>query len=246
MRIAQNSACRGLRILCITTSIAAVLISFTGLRAAAQNAGAPTPQAAADQAPSSCAPLSDAAIPVNTTIAGKVTSAIEATHLKPGKDIWVNSVYPFSYPGCRLDADAPIYARVMSASASKNPSASEISLQFDRADCAGHNKQPLKLIVIGVVAPPDDSRNLHDAVPTQVRGSGRQISETVSDTGAYDARLSAGGPQHSVKPGAVVGFKNLTLDPIGGPSCSSRLSSTNKNIELEPGAILILASAGAP
>jgi hypothetical protein len=209
----------------------------------AQTAAPPAPQSTTAQtAQPACSPLSDTGIPMDTTLQAKVKNGIDAAHLKPGKEIWVNSVYSFVYPDCRLETDAAIYAHVTSASASKNPSASELSLQFDRADCNGHSKQPLKLVLMGIVAPPDDSRNLHDAVPTELRGGSRQISDAAANMNAYDAQLSAGGPAHTVKPGAVVGLKNVTLDPRGGPTCSSRLTSTSKNIELQSGTILILAA----
>ena len=245
MPTALNSCNCGMRIICRITSSAVLIaaLGFQALSISAQTAAAPTPQPAAAQASApACAPLSDAGVPIDTTIQAKVKNGLDAAHLKPGKEIWVNSVYSYVYPNCRLETDAALYAHVTSASASKNPAASELSLQFDRADCNGHGKQGLKLVVIGVIGAPDGSRSLHDAMPTELHGGSRQISDTVSDTSAYDEQLSAGGTAHTVHPGVVVGMKNVKLDPLGGPSCSSKMTSTNKNIELQPGTVLVLAA----
>jgi hypothetical protein len=167
---------------------------------------------------------------------------MSASHLKAGKDFWVNAAYGMVFPNCTFEADAAIYGRVIAASASKNPNASEMALQFDRVDCSGHGKQNMKLFLIGVVAPAEPGGALHNDVPVEVKGGSRQMSDTANAIGGdFDAKLNPGGPPHTIKPGAVVGFKNLKLEPQGGPQCSARLSSTERNIELAPGALLILA-----
>ncbi len=199
---------------------------------------APSP-AASDTSQPPCRQIADSNIPLGTTIQAKVTGLINA-HLKPGRKIWVNAVNGVIYPECRLENDAAIYGTVTAASSSKNPDAAELSLQFDSADCTGHSKQKMKLLLVGVLAPPGDSGSLHDAVPTEVHGA-RQITDAVAETNGYDTRLNPGGPPHTVHAGAVVGFKNLTLEPQGGPQCSAKMTSTNRNIELGPGTVLLLA-----
>jgi hypothetical protein len=188
-----------------------------------------------------CASLGDTEIPLNTTIRAKVTNLIDAAHLKPGKKVWLNSAYGMVYPGCTLEQDAAIYGTVTSAASSKNPNASELSLEFNSADCTGHSKQPLKLMVVGVLAPPDQLKNSHDAMPTELQGGARQISNTAASTDGYDAKLNPGGSSHTIHPGVVFGYKNVKLEPQGGPQCSAKLTSTERNIELAPGAIFLLA-----
>jgi hypothetical protein len=188
----------------------------------------------------SCAVMSDADIPVTTTIRAKVTNMIDAAHLKPGKKIWLNSAYGMVYPGCTLEQDAAIYGTVTSAASSKSPNSSELSLEFNSADCTGHTKQPIKLLVVGVLAPPDQLKNSHDAMPTELQGSARQISDAAANTDGYDAKRNPGSA-HGVHPGVVFGYKNLKLEPQGGPQCSAKMTSTERNIELAPGAILLLA-----
>jgi hypothetical protein len=208
------------------------------LAAVGQNAPAAAPAA---EAPSSCAALAATDIPLNTVLQAKVTGLMSASRLKPGKEIWVNSVYGMVFAGCQLDANAAIYGQVMSAASTKNPNASEISLQFNKVDCMGQPKKDMSFFLIGVLAPPEDDASGHDAMPTEVSGGTRRISDTVASTVAYDAKLNPGGPPHTVRPGVVIGMKKLKLDVQGGPSCSAKMSSTDRNIELEPGTVLLLA-----
>jgi hypothetical protein len=42
----------------------------------------------------------------------------------------------------------------------------------------------------------------------------------------------------------VVGMSNLKLEPEGGPGCSARISSTNRDVELQTGVELILMMYG--
>lgn len=218
----------------------AVAFVFTQCAAPAR-AGAAAQQTAGTEAAQGepCATIGDADIPVNTTLRAKVTNMIDAAHLKPGKKIWLNSAVGMVYPGCTLDPDAAIYGTVISAASSKNPNASELSLAFNSADCTGHAKQPLKLLVVGVMAPPDQLKNSHDAMPTELQGSARQISDTAANTNGYDAKQTSGS-SHGIHPGAVFGYKNVKLEPQGGPQCSAKLTSTERNIELAPGAVLLL------
>ena len=97
----------------------------------------------------------------------------------------------------------------------------------------------MDLVVIGVYAPPSEQHRAHDAVPTEIQGIGRQISDTASSTSGYDANLNSATPS-GMKPGTVIGYKNLTLEPQGGPHCSSRLISTDPNFVLAPGTVLLL------
>jgi hypothetical protein len=140
-----------------------------------------------------------------------------------------------------LEADSVVYARIMSVNSTKNPDSSELSLSFDRADCNRHDKQPFKLRVIAVVGPPDQTKRLHNAVPTEVSGGIRQIDNTVASTNGLDLDLNPGGPANAVHPGIVVGVPNLKLEPTGGADCSDKMTSTKSKIQISPGSELILA-----
>jgi hypothetical protein len=209
--------------------------------AAPARANAAAQQAAGNEAGQAepCAAIGDTEIPLSTTIRAKVTNLLDAAHLKPGKKIWLNSAYGMVYPGCTLEQDAAIYGTVTAAASSKNPNASELSLEFDSVDCTGHAKHPMKLLVVGVLAPPDQLKNSHDAMPIELQGGGRQVSDAAANT---NSKQNPGSSSHAIRPGIVLGFKSLKLEPQGGPQCSAKLTSTERNIELPPGAIFLLAA----
>jgi len=196
-----------------------------------------------------CASMASGEIPVNQTLELKVTGTLDSGHLKPGKEVYAQVVNGLQYPGCILDRNAMVYGHVTAVSSSRNPDTAELGLAFDHGDCEGQSKKPLPLHLIALLPPPDQGRgSLHDAVPSEVAGGARQISDTVAETTAYDAQLSEGGKPHTVHPGAVVGMPKLKLDPLGGPGCSARITSTTRSVQLGTGAelILVLSSAVSP
>jgi len=155
-------------------------------------------------------------------------------------------VQGIEYPGCILDRNSIVYGHVTSVSSSRNPDMAELSVTFDHGDCEGQMKKPLPLHLIALLPPPDQGPSaLHGAIPTQVAGGARQISVAVAETDAYDAELSEGGRPHTVHPGAVVGMPKVKLDPVGGPGCSARITSTARSVQLGTGAELILALAAS-
>jgi predicted negative regulator of RcsB-dependent stress response len=193
-----------------------------------------------------CPPYANKDWPTDSTIEARVTGLMDSSHLKPGKDVFVKVVYGLSYPGCSLPEDAILYGHVTAAASSKNPNSSELALEFDHADCQGHQKQELPLRLIGLVAPPDESQRLHDTMPTELAGGARQIggsrggSDTVTGTNGRDDNLNPGGPPKTVHPGIVVRMPKVKLEPEGGPGCSARISSSDRSVQLAPGAELIL------
>ncbi|HUN83847.1 MAG TPA: hypothetical protein VMU48_05675 [Terracidiphilus sp.] len=191
-----------------------------------------------DQA--ACPKLADSEIPTNEVVDARVAGWVDSGHLKPGKEIWLKVAYPIAYQGCTLDGDSVIYGKVMSATSSKSPNSSELSILFDHADCAGQGKKQLKFWLIAVVAPQGQSSESHDAVPTEVAGGGRRIDSTAASTTGYDARLNPGGAPNTVKPGIVVGYPKIKLEPSGGPGCSAKLTSTDKSVHLGTGTELIM------
>lgn len=222
-----------LRVACVPVFIICGFIALTQILAGQDKPATDNPPAP------SCPALADTAIPIRSTIEAKVTGTLDAGHQKAGKKLWLNSVYEMDFPGCHMAAGAPIYGVVTAASSSKSPEVSELSLAFDAADCVGHDKQSMKLIVVGVAGPPDENVRGHDAMPTEVHGT-RQISDTVASTAGYDANLSPAGPV-KVSPGSVYRFKNIKLEPQGGPQCSARFTSTSHKLELPTGTVLLLA-----
>jgi len=187
-----------------------------------------------------CSPIAESSIPVNSTVEAKVTG-LNSAHLKPDKEIWFNVAHGVIYQGCTLEANAVVYARIVSSTSSKTPGPSELSLDFNRADCAGHDKKPFKLRIIAIIGPPGESHRMHNDMPTEVTGKGRQIDDAVAGTNALDMDLNPGGPPHTVHPGIVVDAPKLKLEPTAGPGCSDKISSTENRVQLGPGSELILA-----
>ncbi len=199
--------------------------------------------AAPQENPVPCTPLAETGIPIRSTIEARVVGLLESNRLKPGKKLWVNSVFEMSFPECHMVAGAAVYGRVTASSSSKDPNASELAIAFDAADCLKREHQPLRLVVVGMIAAPDDGSRGHNAAPTELQGGSRQISDTAASTNGYDANLSAALPTW-VQPGYMAGFRNLRLDPQGGPQCSSRLVSTDRSIALPVGTVFLLAPLG--
>jgi tetratricopeptide (TPR) repeat protein len=198
------------------------------------------PASEADQP--ACKPGDTAARSVDTTIQARVTGTLDSAHLKPGKEIFVKVVYGLVYPGCTLDQDAILYGHVTSAASSKDPNSSELSLLFDHGDCTGQAKKELPLRLIGLVAPQEDTRSLHDEMPSEVAGGTRQIA--VAGSNGRDEILNPGGPPKTVQPGIVVRMPAVKLEPEGGPGCSAKISGPTRSIQLGAGSELILTMSG--
>ena len=188
-----------------------------------------------------CPVFDSAEIPLDQTLELKVTGTLDSAHLKPGKEIYAQVAHGLIYPECTLDRNSVVYGHVTAASSSRNPDAAELGLVFDHGDCAGHAKMPLSLHLIALLPPPDEAPgSLHGSVPTEVAGGTRQIPDAVAETSAYDALLTNGGKTHSVHPGTVLGVPTMKLDPLGGPGCSARITSSTRSVQLGTGAELIL------
>jgi hypothetical protein len=187
-----------------------------------------------------CPPEDTRDRPLSSTIVAKVTGLIESGHIKAGKEIIIQIGNEWIYPDCNLPANSFLYGHVTASSSAKGSDPSELSLVFDHGDCYGKDKRAISLRVIGLVGPPDPDANLNGAMPSQVAGSGRSISNLASDTGA-NLDLNPGGPPHTVHPGIVSGMPKVKLEPQGGPACSTRITSSEHSVRLGAGTELILS-----
>jgi hypothetical protein len=193
-----------------------------------------------------CAPLGDQDLPLNSTIEANVTGLLDSAHLKPGKEITAQVISEWQFPGCNLSAGSTLYGHVTAATSSKD-SGSQLGLVFDKGQCDGHAKKAISLFLIGVIGPPDQYVGLHGALPSEVSGGGRVISNAVGNGGAaQDENLDPGGAPHTVHPGIVVGMPKMKLDPNGGPDCSAKLASTDRSVRLGIGSELILTMQAPP
>ena len=148
----------------------------------------------------------------------------------------------YVYPGCTLDEDAILYGHVTEATTMKNSSESALSLVFDHADCTGHAKRPLTLRLIGLVGPPDESRRMHDELPTEVAGGGRSTTTAVSGlVNADDLNLNPGGPPKQFIRGSWSTCPTVKLVPEGGPACSAKITSARSSVTVGTGSELLLS-----
>jgi hypothetical protein len=241
------------------TYILSVILVFGALAAIAQNAvdGKASPQpaqsngaiagSASSTAPPQCDTSDDGDHPIDSTIEARITGLLDSAHLKPGKEVTAQIISEWQFPGCNLAAKSTLYGHVTATSSSRNPDASEMAIVLDHGECDGRSKKALSLTVIGIVAPPDQYVGLHGALPSEVSGGGRDISNSVGNGGvAQDENLNPGGPPRTVHPGIVVGIPKMKLEPHGGPDCSAKLISTNRSVRLGTGSELILTMHPMP
>ena len=230
----------------IRIAVAPVFAAVTLFAQSAASPGTPATPAITAQVPASannqasCPALPVTEIPINSTIAAKVTGVLDSGHLKVGKEIWVQVEYRTSLPGCTLNAGSALYGHITSAFSQKNPNSSELSLVFDHADCEGHKKKEVPLRLIALVGPPDQAENMLDDAPIVMQGASRSSAITGLVAAFHDINLNPGGSSQFVHPGIIVRMPKLKLEIAGGPGCSARFSSTNRSIQLEPGSELIL------
>jgi Flp pilus assembly protein TadD len=183
--------------------------------------------------------------PLNTTLQAQVVGLLDSGRLKLGQEVTVKLVKGWSDDECTLSAGDLLYGHVTSAGCARSPDSSELSLMFDRAQC-DRGARPLKLRLIAVVAAPDQFVGMHTALPSQVAGAGRSISNLAGGTGLNeDINLNPTGPPHTVHPGVVVGMPTVELDPLGGPGCSARIFSSDKNVRLGVGVQLLFTRQSA-
>lgn len=163
---------------------------------------------------------------------------MDPVHLKPGKEVIARVMYPIAYADCSLEEEAILYGHVTAAVSSKNPAQSELGLVFDHADCSGHQKQEVRLRLIGLIAPPDRGTMLHDVLPSEVAGGVQQLPSTSQD-GIDDTLHSEKFPP-SIHPGLVVRMPKVSLEPEGAPACSARIVGDGRPFQVVPGTALIL------
>jgi hypothetical protein len=157
---------------------------------------------------------------------------LDSARLKVGKEIWVNVAADVVYPGCSLNAGTALYAHVTSAASGQGSNPSELSLSFDHADCLGRNKKEMPLRLIALLGPSENVLRVHEELPIMMRGSSRKISVAVKAEGTGTDKFNLDAPPPTVQLGAVMGIPNVKLEIKGGPGCSSRITSTDRSVQL--------------
>jgi tetratricopeptide (TPR) repeat protein len=181
-------------------------------------------------------------LPIQSTIEASVPSWLDSGHLKPGETIFVRTVHGWQGDVCNFAAGAAIYGHVVLATTTKDAAGPQLAIVFDHGDCVGQAKKSIPFRVIALVGPAGEHKAYHDAMPTQVRGGSRDISQTVATMDIKeDENLNPGGPPNTVHPGIVADLPELKLVPEGGPQCSALLTSTKSHsVRLGAGTEFIL------
>jgi hypothetical protein len=175
----------------------------------------------------------------DVTIEASVMGWLDSSHAKVGQPVTLKVTNEWMEQDCNLRKDAMIYGKVVAASSGKN--GGELAVIFDHADCEGAAKKALTLRTIGVAGPPGERESFHDAMPTELSGGGRDISQTASAIGIKDdENLNPGGAPHTVHPGIVVGLPKLKLAPDAGPECSALMTTSAHSVRLDTGSEFIL------
>lgn len=191
-----------------------------------------------------CQPADEGDRPLTSTIEGKVIGAYDSGHLKAGSRVTLQTVKQWEDPECTLPVKALMYGHVVEVNSAKGSNGAEMSIVFDHGDCENHPNKELAFRVIGYIAPPDSFDGLHSVMPSEVHGA-RDISGAVSDLGSgADARelnLNPGGPPKTVHPGIVAGNPKMKLEPLAGPGCSTKITSTDRSVRFGVGAELLLS-----
>ena len=205
---------------------------------------AAAPVSSANDGKAACDQFQDGDHNLSSAILGGINGGLDSKHLKVGQPIQVKILRDWIAPSCALTKGAALYGHVLAATASKNPGGSELAVVFDHGDCSGRPKQELSLRIIGVVRRDTDYQAVHNAMPTEVRGGARAISDTAASMGA-ESDDDTNGPK-SIHTGAVVGVPHLKLVPEGGPQCSAMLTSEEPSIRLGSDAEFILTMQAKP
>jgi tetratricopeptide (TPR) repeat protein len=182
---------------------------------------------------------------INSTIQGGIIGWLDSGHLKVGQSISVKVLRDWIAPSCTLIAGTTLYGHVLASTSSK--SASVLALVFDHGDCSGHPKQELLLRIIGVAGGDAQYQGVHNAMPTEVAGGARAISDAAASMGlAPDDNMKPGVAPNTVHPGIVAGIPHLKLIPEGGPQCSAMLTSDERSVHLGTGTEFILTMQSMP
>jgi hypothetical protein len=181
--------------------------------------------------------------PISSDVRATIVDGLDSERLKPGQPIRGKLLSDWVAPSCTLKTGAFVYGHVVAASASKTPGAARLAVVFDHGDCANHPRQELMLRLISLEGD-ETSSAVHNAMPTEVRGGAKAISDTAATMGNYlDEDMKSG---RVVRPGDVTGLKHLKLIPEGGPQCSALLTSEERSVRVDAGTEFIMTMEALP
>ncbi len=197
-----------------------------------------------------CAQTLAPELPSAATIQARNTGLWDVAHMKVGEEISVKLIQDFITPECRMTAGSLLYGHVTAAVRAKNAGQMQLGIVFQRAECDGKGRKELPLKLIGIVAAPAAFVGLHTQMPVSIGGGlGRQISDSPGQLqNGDDININPEQSPQVVQTGSVRGVPALQLQPVGGPSCSALLTSSNGLLRLGPQTkfLVVLPQPGTP
>jgi hypothetical protein len=178
----------------------------------------------------------------------ELLSYLDVNHLHPGSTFFVKVLGDWTGLGCSLRDAQILEANVqVSTPRNKHSGPSQLAASFDKIPCLG-NRATIDLVLAAAFF------NSADNVPNSPfpivhssaaqGGAANSIQRSVNVLELEMAGLSSKGPvRPSVKPGEVMGMKDLTLRMGAGPGKSSILESSKHDVWLDKAAIFLLVPA---
>jgi hypothetical protein len=178
----------------------------------------------------------------------ELLSYLDVNHLHPGSTFFVKVMSDWTGLGCSFrDAQILEGSVVVSTPRNKRSGPSQLAASFDKVPCLG-NKLTIDLVLAAAFF------NSADNIPNSPfpivhssaaqGGAANSIQRSVNVLELEMAALSGKGPvRPSLKPGEVVGIKDLTLRMGAGPGKSSILESSKHDVWLDKEAVLLLVPA---
>lgn len=169
---------------------------------------------------------------------------INVRHLTPGATVFARVTVDWTGSNCVLRQGSILEAKVETADLHKRGQESRLALSFTRAQCNGVEMQPINLLLAAVSDAPADWASAPDnqfSMPmsfSNPHGNGLPGFGSAAPGDSYISRLQLRGIIHrfpmrpDLRPGAVLGLKDLKLDLGAGPERSSVLSSRHGDVAL--------------
>lgn len=172
---------------------------------------------------------------------------LDAGSIKPGHSFSATAQNSWDSPACSMAKDGKVYGHIADVTkASKTDKTSSMTLVFDAADCLKKGKVQLPMMVVEIIGMNSDANQpLQGAMPQEVRGGSRQISQVDSRVAQQSADANLPAAPATVDPGLVQRIPNVKLTLASTPDGASKLTGSDGNIRLVPGVTLILTTTDA-
>ncbi|UWZ83345.1 hypothetical protein [Occallatibacter riparius] len=170
-----------------------------------------------------------------TPLAAELLSRLDARHLKPGDFVYARVLHDWTGPDCHLRFGATLQATVRLATTHSHFTASQLALDFLRAECHDAGLEPYPLQLAALAAPTQDFQETAVDLPTPSTSSIQTISLRQS---IQPINASA-----TLRPGEARGLKDIRLAIAAAPDRTTVISEKFYDLQLEPHTRLLLRPA---